>query len=107
MIDRVFKLVLWALALGFTAIFVWVVGPPLLESGDIPAAFAAGFVNPFSAGYAIDIVFCWAVLTVWVVYEAMAKGVKHGWIAVLLCLVPGVAVGLVAYLLIRGRQLSA
>jgi hypothetical protein len=41
------------------------------------------------------------VLTTWVVYEAKTRPVKHGWIAPLLGLVPGVATGFAVYLLLR------
>lgn len=98
--DRIYRLVLWALALGFTAVFAVVVGPPLIESGDILGAFAAGFVNPFSSGYSLDVFFTWAVLAAWVIHERR----PHGWIALVLGVVPGVAVGLAAYLLIRARK---
>jgi hypothetical protein len=105
MSDKVFKLALWALALVFTAVLIKVVGPPLAADGwNVVWAFGQGFVNPYSSGYAYDIFFSYAVLAVWVIHEAMAKGVKHGWIALVLGVIPGVAVGLAAYLLIRARQ---
>ena len=107
MTDRVFKAALWALALGFTAVFVAVVGPQLMsDNWDAWYALGQGFVNPYSSGYAWDIVFSYAVLAAWVIYEAVAKGVKHGWIVLVLGFVPGVAVALAAYLLIRHRQLA-
>jgi hypothetical protein len=37
----------------------------------------------------------------WIAYERVALGVRRGWVAAVLCFVPGVAVGLTAYLLIR------
>ena len=81
-----------------------IVVPPLLESRDILGAFAAGFVNPYSSGYALDAILCWVILAVWVVYEAQAHGMKHGWIAVLLGVAPGVATGFAVYLLLRMHQ---
>jgi hypothetical protein len=47
---------------------------------------------------------CWFVLASWIVYEKAKHGVKHGWIPLLLGLVPGVATGFALYLLIRMRQ---
>jgi hypothetical protein len=99
-----YRFLLWVLALGFAAAFTVVVMPPLLKSPDILGAFAAGFVNPYSSGYAIDAIMCWCVLTVWVVYEAKAAGIRHGWVAVLLGIAPGVATGFAGYLLIRLAQ---
>lgn len=101
-----YQILLIALGVGFAALFGALVMPPLLESGDVFGAFAAGFVNPFAAGYAADAIFCWAVLAVWVVYEARTLGVRHGWVALLLGIAPGVATGFAAYLLMRLRQVS-
>ncbi|MDI1257681.1 DUF2834 domain-containing protein [Aquabacterium sp.] len=99
-----FRALLILIAALFTAAFTLVVIPPLLESRDVLGAFAAGFVNPYAAGYAMDTISCWCVLTVWVVHEARAKGIRHGWVAVLLGIVPGVATGFAVYLLLRMRQ---
>lgn len=106
MSESVFKSLLWILGLGFAAAFAYLCIPALLENPDIIGAFGAGFVNPFSSGYALDAIMCWWVLTVWVIYEAKNLGVKHGWLAVLLGVAPGVATGFAAYLLIRMRQIS-
>lgn len=102
-----FRIILIIIAIGFTAAFVVLVVPPLLESGDIVGAFAAGFVNPFSSGYALDVILCWLVLAVWVLYEARAHGIRHGWVALLLGIVPGVATGFAVYLLLRMHQQGA
>ena len=99
-----FRAVLIALAIAFTMAFVIVVVPPLLAPGAVIGAFAAGFVNPFASGYAIDVILCWCVLAAWVVHDATANGVRHGWIALALGVVPGVATGFALYLLIRMRQ---
>lgn len=88
----------------FALAFALLVVPPLLESRDVVGAFAAGFVNPYAAGYALDTICCWCVLTVWVIHEARAKGIRHGWLAVVLGVVPGVATGFAVYLLLRMRQ---
>ena len=95
-----------ALGLGFAAAFGVLVVPPLVASGDVFGAFAAGFVNPYSSGYSLDVFFCWAILAVWVVQEAKTRNVKHGWVALLLGVAPGVATGFAVYLLLRERQLS-
>lgn len=94
------------LALGFALAFAIVVVPPLLASGDIIGAFTAGFVNPYSSGYSLDVFFCWAVLATWVIQEQKEQGIKHGWVALVLGVVPGVATGFAAYLLIRQRQIK-
>lgn len=104
MSQSIFKSLLLLLAVGFTAAFCVIVVPALLESGDVVGAFAAGFVNPFASGYSTDVLMCWAVLAVWVIYDATNHNIKHGWIALVLGVVPGVATGFALYLLIRVRQ---
>lgn len=78
--------------------------PALLESRDIVGAFAAGFVNPFSSGYSLDVILCAVILFVWIIYERRAIGIKHGWIAIPLSFAPGVATGLAVYLALRSRS---
>lgn len=102
--PTLFKSLVLLLGVGFAVVFSVLCIPPLLENPDLIAAFAAGFVNPFSSGYALDAIFCWALLSVWVIHEARRDGIRHGWVAVLLGIVPGVATGLAAYLLIRLHQ---
>jgi len=106
MSEAVFRGLLVLAAVFFTVFFSAVVVPPLLENPDIIGAFAAGFVNPFSTGYSTDVLVCWAVLAVWVVFEARQYGVRHGWVCLLVGVVPGVAVGFAGYLLLRTRQLT-
>ena len=89
----------------FAVFFAVTCVPALVETGDVPGAFAAGFVNPFAAGYSTDVLFCWAVLALFVVYERRTRGVKHGWVALVLGVVPGVATGFAAYLVLRERAL--
>ena len=98
------RVLLVILAAGFAVLFAVVVMPPLLASGDVLGAFAAGFVNPYAAGYAMDAITCWLVLAAWVIYEAKARHVRHGWVALLLGLAPGVATGFAVYLLLRMRH---
>lgn len=104
MTPRAFKLTVGALGLAFTAAFVAVVVPTLLHQPDIIAAFAAGFVNPYASGYAMDAICCWLILASWVLYESRTAGIKHGWIAIALGIVPGVAAGFAFYLLLRMQQ---
>jgi len=102
--ERGYRVVLMLLAGGFAAAFGVLCVPPLIDNPDIVGAAMAGFVNPFSSGYALDAIFCWCVLTVWVIHEARTRQIRHGWVAVLLGLVPGVATGFAVYLLMRLRQ---
>ena len=106
MTDNIFKNILLALAILFTLAFCTIVLPPLLSNPDIINAFASGFVNPYATGYSLDVFFCWAILAVWVKYEAKNLGVKHGWICLLLGVVPGVAVGFAFYLILRTGQIK-
>lgn len=103
--ERLFRIALVILAAAFSVFFLFVVVPPLIANPDIWGALRAGFVNPYASGYSTDVIICWAILALWVVYEAREYGVRHGWICLLLGLIPGVAVGLALYLLIRSRQL--
>jgi len=102
--ESTFRAVLVVAAVFFAAFFAWVVLPPLIESRDIWGAFAAGFVNPYSSGYSMDTLVCWAILAAWIVYEARALSVRKGWVCLLLAIVPGVAVGFAMYLFLRGKQ---
>jgi uncharacterized membrane protein len=104
MSETLFKAVIIAAAAVFTLIFCWVVIPPLIANPDVVGAMAAGFVNPYSSGYSADVLACWVILTAWIVYEARTKGVRHGWVCVVLGMVPGVAVGFALYLLMRMKQ---
>ena len=61
MTTTLYRTLLTLLALGFALAFGIIVVPPLLASGDVPGAFAAGFVNPFASGYALDTLACWGV----------------------------------------------
>lgn len=107
MSPSLFRTLLVAIAAAFSLAFGVLVVPPLLQSGDVLGAFAAGFVNPYASGYALDAIACWCVLTVWVIYEARHKGIKLGWVAVLLGVAPGVATGWAVYLLLRLKQEQA
>lgn len=104
MSTSIYRILLWALAIGFAAIFVALCVPPFLENPDIIGALMAGFVNPYSSGYSMDVILCWCVLAVWVAHDAAHHGIRHGWLALLLGLVPGVATGFAAYLLMRLHQ---
>ena len=104
MSRKLFAILLVLLGAGFALAFCLIVIPPLLANPDIVGAFAAGFVNPYSSGYSLDVITCWCVLAAWVAYEARNDGIRHGWIALLLGIVPGVATGFAVYLLLRLRQ---
>lgn len=106
MSEALFRRLLIAAAVFFSVFFAVVVVPPLIANPDIWGAFAAGFVNPYSSGYSTDVLVCWFVLAVWVVYEAKAYSIRHGWICLLIGIVPGVAVGFALYLLLRTKQLK-
>lgn len=91
----------------FLVIFLTIVVPPLLVDGDVLGAFAAGFVNPYAAGYSSDVLACFVILAAWILYERQRYGVRHGLWCIPLSVVPGVAVGFAAYLLIRMRQVES
>lgn len=104
--DSVFRWLNYFCAGVFTLAFIFLVIPALLQDFDIIGAFAAGFVNPFASGYSTDVIVCWAVLAIWVRFEAVRYSVRHGWVCLLLGIVPGVAVGFALYLVLRQHQLT-
>jgi len=91
----------------FLAVFLVYTLPAAIELNDIFQSFAAGFVNPLATGYSVDVIASGFILISWILYEAKNDGIRFGWICILLCLVPGVAVGFTAYLLLRQKQLNA
>ncbi|WP_348672701.1 DUF2834 domain-containing protein [uncultured Abyssibacter sp.] len=105
--EGLFRGLVLGVAVVFALIFLTVVVPPLLDAPDLVTAAMAGFVNPYAAGYATDAILCWVILAIWVIFEARARGVRHGWVCLLLGIVPGVATGFGLYLFLRTRQLSA
>jgi len=98
-----FEILCLALGGAFTLAFFVIVVPPLLESGDILGAFAAGFVNPYASGYSLDTILCGVILIVWILYERSRFGVRHGLWVIPLIVAPGVATGFALYLIIRSR----
>lgn len=104
MSTKIFKALIsfWGLIFAISLAVVCI--PPLLKNPDVISAVMAGFVNPFSTGYALDAIFSGLVLSTWIIYEAKAKKIKHGWVCILLCLVPGVATALAVYILLRMKH---
>jgi len=101
-----FQFTIIAAAGVFRLFFCAIVLPPVLVSGELAGAFAAGFVNPYASGYSSDVLACWVILAAWIAYEAKVHQIRHGWICALLGIIPGVAVGFALYLLLRMRQLN-
>ncbi len=106
MSDRSFRVAVIAVGLAFTALFSGLVVPPLIDDPDILGAFGAGFVNPYASGYSADVIACWVILAIWIVFEARSRSVKHGWLCLVVGVVPGVAVGFAAYLVLRSNQIA-
>jgi len=106
MSDRSFRVAVIAVGLAFTALFSVLVVPPLIDDPDILGAFGAGFVNPYASGYSADVIACWVILAIWVVFEARSRSVKYGWLCLVVGVVPGVAVGFAAYLVLRSNQIA-
>ncbi len=105
MTRRAFEVLTLGLGVAFAAAFCVTVVPPLLKSGDVAGAFAAGFVNPYASGYSLDTIVCGLILVAWIMYERSALGIRHGWVAIPLAFAPGVATAFGVYLFIRSRQL--
>ena len=105
--EKWFRVGVIAIAGLFTILFCALVVPPLIDNPDVFGAFAAGFVNPYASGYSADVISCWAILALWVWFEATSLSIKHGWVCLVLGIIPGVAVGFALYLLLRQSQLKA
>ncbi|OZG72418.1 hypothetical protein BTA51_14905 [Hahella sp. CCB-MM4] len=101
MSDRTFRMALIATACLFCVFFSITIIPPLARDWDIFGAFAAGFVNPFAAGYSIDVILCWVVLAIWIIHEKTTRQIRYGWVCLILGIIPGVVVGLATYLILR------
>lgn len=104
MTSKTFSIVTASLGALFALAFSVTVVPPLIKSGDIFDAFAAGFVNAYSTGYALDAKFWAFILSAWILSEMQTRHVRHGWIAIPLCVVPGVATAFAVNLLLRLRS---
>jgi len=104
MTEKVFKISLVLVAVIFTVIFCILIIPLFIENPDIIRAFAAGFVNPYSSGYSTDVICCWVILLLWVIHES--PKIRHGWICLLLGIVPGVAVGFALYLILKTNPIK-
>ena len=105
--EKQFKLGIGLSALFFLAVLIVYTLPEAIAINDPVHAFAAGFVNPFAAGYSTDVIMCWFILLFWILYEQKNLNIRHGWICYVLGVFPGVAVGFALYLVIRQRQLGS
>jgi hypothetical protein len=106
MSKSLFETLTILLGLAFTLAFFVIVVPALLVDGDIVGAFAAGFVNPYSSGYSLDVIITGLILIVWILYERQSLGVRYGWVCIVLCAVPGVATAFALYLVLRSRTVQ-
>jgi len=105
--EKNFKYALILIAIGFTIFFLVAFVPPVIADQDLLLVLSSGFVNPYATGYSVDLITCWVVLIFWILYESKSTNIKHGWVCIVLGLVPGVAVGLATYLLLRHIQLKS
>jgi hypothetical protein len=102
-----FDWILIALAAAFVLTLGVVTVSTFLDDGlSLVAVLDGSFANPYASGVAVDLLFTYAVLAAWVIYEYQFRDVRHGWVALVLGLLVGVAVGLVTYLLIRHREIG-
>ena len=89
MSENSFRIYVGILGAAFTVFFAISIVPAFLETWDIIGAFAAGFVNPFSTCYSVDVIICGLILAVWIIYERTAFGARHGLAVFPLMLIPG------------------
>ena len=102
-----FDWVLIGLSAVFLALLAVVMLPTFFADGlNVITAVEEMFANPYAAGVSIDVIFTYLVMAAWIVYENEYRGVRHGWVALVVGLVLGVAVGLAIYLLVRHREIG-
>ena len=102
-----FDWILIALGTLFVMLIIVVSYPTFFGNGlNVVHAVDEMFANPYAAGVSIDIIFTYLVLAAWVIYEYQYRGVQHGWVSLVIGLVIGVAAALVAYLLVRHREIG-
>jgi uncharacterized membrane protein YfcA len=106
MTKPAFELFVGAVGAAFAIAFGFIVMPPLLESGDVLGALGAGFVNPYASGYSLDAILCGVILIAWIIHDRTTLGIRHGWIAIPLAFIPGVATAFAVYLILRSRQIQ-
>lgn len=106
MTTRSYHIAIIASAAVFLAVFLAYTLPEAIAINDPIQAFAAGFVNPFAAGYSTDVIMCWFILLFWILHEQKTLGIRHGWVCYVLGIVPGVAVGFALYLIVREKQIK-
>jgi hypothetical protein len=102
--ESIYRSLVGLIGVGFAIFFFVTIGPLFFQQPDLIAAFKAGYVNPYSLGFATDAIACWLILVCWVIYKKLQKGIKHGLLAIMLGFVPGVATGFAVYLLLRSYQ---
>lgn len=102
--TKFFQTTVIVIAILFTVFFGLTVVPALMLDFDVIGALLAGFVNPYSSGYSADVIACWLILCVWILFEKKTLKIKHGWVCIVLGAVPGVAVGFAVYLVVRHSQ---
>ena len=101
-----FDWVLIGLSAVFVAVFSVAVAPTFFgDQLNVVTAAEGMFANAYATWASIDAIFTWLVLAVWIVYENEYRGVRHGWIALVVGLI-WVAVGLAIYLLVRHREIG-
>jgi hypothetical protein len=102
-----FDWIVITLAAVFVVMLAVFLVPTFVDDGlDLGYAFDQALINPYATGFATDLLFTYLILVAWVVYEANYRGVRHGWIAIVLGFLIGVSVGLATYLLIRHREIG-
>lgn len=108
MSPRQFRAGLVVLAVAYTFLFIAIIPPALIDRGfDFWGMALDTFDTPSAAAVSSDVLLSYAVLALWVAYEAVTRKVRRGWVALLLGLVTGMTVALAAYLLIRTRSVTS
>jgi len=62
--TTIYRTLLYAIAIGFSAVFLVILLPPFVRQPDLFSAIMAGFVNPYASAFALDAICSWCVLGV-------------------------------------------
>jgi len=80
--EKVFRVLLIIIAVGFILFALMFFFPPIIKDPDIIGVLRAGFVNVYATTYSIDLIACWVVLIFWIFHERHIYQIKLGWVCI-------------------------
>ena len=80
--ESTFKTLLILIEVSFVVFAAVVFFAPIIKNPDIIGVLKAGFVNPYATTYSVDLIACWVVLIIWIIYERNELRIKNGWVCI-------------------------